>query len=137
MMPEVLIRFGLSSALRDFCTEINNGGALKIIYQPMGVDESALDQNLSITMYRIVQELITNILKHAVASEAIIQLQQIDKKLMVTVEDNGNGFDISKMSEMTGMGWKNIRSRVEYLNGIIDLQSSPGTGTSVTIEIAL
>ena len=137
MMPEVLIKYGLSSALRDFCTEINKGGVLKIIYQPMGIDEAVLDQTLSITVYRIVQELISNILKHAVASEAIIQLQQIDKKLMVTVEDNGKGFDVLKMNEKKGMGWKNIRSRVEYLNGVVDLQSSPDTGTSVTIEIAL
>lgn len=137
MMPEALIRFGLDSALRDFCTDINNSGTLKIVYQSIGFSESTLDQTLGITLYRIVQELITNIMKHAVANQALIQIQQVDSRLMITAEDNGKGFDVSETDKKPGMGWKNIRSRVEYLRGTIDLQSAPGTGTSVNIEIEI
>lgn len=134
MMPEVLARYGLDAALRDYVAEINHAGLLKVVYQSMGIDQKEIEHSTGLTIYRIVQELLNNVIKHAQASEALVQLLVENDKLIVNVEDNGQGFDTRLSEEKGGMGWRNIRSRVELLNGMIDIQSSAGSGTSVNIE---
>jgi signal transduction histidine kinase len=73
-------------------------------------------------------------LKHASATEAFVQLIREDGRLNVVVEDNGKGFDTSALANSQGAGWVNIRSRVEYLKGQLDIHSGQGKGTLVTIE---
>jgi two-component system NarL family sensor kinase len=102
-------------------------------YQSLGMG-MRLDKATEIIIYRIVQELVSNILKHASASEAFIQLIREDHRLNIVVEDNGRGFDTSLLEKSGGAGWANIRSRVEYLKGQMDLHSEPGKGTLVNIE---
>ena len=68
MMPEALVRFGLNAALQDYCNDLNRTGALRIDYQSIGLANLNLDQSTSITIYRIVQELITNAIRHASAT---------------------------------------------------------------------
>jgi signal transduction histidine kinase len=82
-----------------------------------------------------VQELINNTLKHAAAKTAIVQVTMTGDQLAVTVEDDGKGFDTSLVKQSGGMGWSNIQSRIEYLKGNLDIQSEPGKGTSVHIEL--
>jgi two-component system, NarL family, sensor kinase len=135
MMPEALVKFGLDTALKDFCNEIHQSGALQISYQSIGLENLAIDQTVSITIYRIVQELINNTMKHAVAKNAIVQVTKSDGQLSVTVEDDGKGFDTAIITNPTGMGWCNITNRVEFLKGKLDVNSQSGKGTSVLIEI--
>jgi two-component system NarL family sensor kinase len=135
MMPEALIRFGLDTALTDFCNDINQSGALKVDYQSFGLADVAIDQTVSITLYRIVQELINNTMKHSGATSAIVQLTKSNGLLSVTVEDDGKGFDPKILEYAKGIGWVNIQSRVEYLKGSINVQTKPGNGTSVHIEL--
>lgn len=135
MMPEALIRFGIDAALRDYCTEINNSGAVKAIYQSMGMEKVVFEQNIAIAIYRIVQELLNNSLKHAEATELIVQLFYENSKLIVNVEDNGKGFDTAILNYSKGIGWGNIQSRVDYLKGKLDIQTEANKGTSVHIEI--
>lgn len=137
MMPESLLKFGLDAALNDFCADFNNSGTIKVAYQSFDLDKLVAEQTTVITVYRIVQELLNNVRKHASATEAIVQLIYRDKTLTVTVEDNGKGFDQEKLQQADGIGWKNIKSRVEYLDGTWDIQSEPGKGTAVNIEIRL
>lgn len=134
MMPEVLLRYGLDAALKDYTTEINNSGIIKIIYQSMGSEKKGLEQSSLLALYRIVQELISNAIKHAAASEVLVQIFWESGKLVVNVEDNGTGFDPSILDIAEGIGWKNIRSRVELLKGKADILSHPGKGTAVNIE---
>lgn len=134
MMPEVLLRYGLDAALKDYTTEINNSGIIKIIYQSMGTEKKGLKQSSLLALYRIVQELISNAIKHAAASEVLVQIFWESGKLVVNVEDNGTGFDPSILDIAEGIGWKNIRSRVELLKGKADILSHPGKGTAVNIE---
>lgn len=134
MMPEVLLRYGLDAALKDYTTEINNSGIIKIIYQSMGTEKKGLEQSSLLALYRIVQELISNAIKHAAASEVLVQIFWESGKLVVNVEDNGTGFDPSILDIAEGIGWKNIRSRVELLKGKADILSHPGKGTAVNIE---
>jgi signal transduction histidine kinase len=136
MMPEMLMRFGLDEALRDYCQSVNSTGLLTVKYQSFGF-ESRLDSQAEIIVYRIVQELLNNILKHAAASEVLVQLVREGTRLSVLVEDNGRGFDTGILDTGKGAGWTNIRSRVEYLKGKIDVHSEAGKGTSVTIEFTM
>lgn len=135
LMPEALVKFGLDTALKDFCNDIDSSGILKLQYQSIGLDDTPMDPNIAITLYRIVQELVNNILKHAKATAAIVQVTRDGDNISVTVEDDGKGFDPSILQQARGIGWDNIRSRVEYLKGQLDVRSAPGTGTSVLIEL--
>lgn len=137
MMPESLIRFGLDSALKDFCSDITESGALSVNYQSFGVSNSGLDQTISITVYRIIQELINNTIKHAKAQNAIVQLEQADGKLTITVEDDGVGFDANNLQRSRGAGWNNIQSRVAFLRGLLEVRSDKTNGTSVRIEVEI
>ncbi|HYD91968.1 MAG TPA: histidine kinase, partial [Flavobacterium sp.] len=74
MMPEALVKFGLDTALKDFCNDINHTGALQVSYQSIGVSETDFDQTVAITIYRVVQELLNNVMKHASAKTAIVQV---------------------------------------------------------------
>jgi two-component system, NarL family, sensor kinase len=135
MMPEALVKFGLDTALKDFCNDILQSGALQISYQSIGLENTVIDQTVSITIYRIVQELINNTMKHAVAKNAIVQVTKTDGQLSVTVEDDGKGFDTAIINNLVGMGWSNITNRVAFLKGKLDVDSQHGKGTSVLIEI--
>lgn len=134
MMPEALVKFGLDAALRDFCNDINQSGALKLSYQSIGMEGAVIDQTTSITLFRIVQELLNNAIKHAKAKSAIVQLSKSGEQLAVTVEDDGIGFDTSILKASRGIGWSNIQSRIDYMKGKLDIKSDPGHGTSVHIE---
>ncbi len=135
MMPESLVKFGLDTALRDFCNDINKSGALQVNYQSIGMENAVIEQTTAITIYRIVQELINNTIKHAASTAAIIQVSRTDQGVSITVEDDGKGFDTAILKAVKGMGWNNIQSRVEYLKGKLDVRSAPGNGTSVHIEL--
>jgi two-component system NarL family sensor kinase len=134
MMPEALVKFGLSTALKDFCNEINQSGALNINYQSIGMENADIEQTTAVNIYRIIQELINNTLKHASARNAIVQISKKDGAFSITVEDDGKGFDPQLLKGSKGIGWTNIQSRVDYLKGTIDIQSEPGKGVSVHVE---
>ena len=87
-----------------------------------------LEQTTAITVYRIVQELINNTMKHAAAKTAVVQVTKTDGHLSVTVEDDGKGFT-AMLQQSTGIGWSNIKNRVEFLKGTLDVQSEREKGT--------
>jgi two-component system NarL family sensor kinase len=137
MMPEILTKFGLDEAVKEYCNTVNATKLLAVKYQSLGMipmGAGRLDNSTEIIVYRIVQELLNNILKHAAASEAFIQLVRENNRLNIVVEDNGKGFDIALLENNNGVGWANIRSRVEYLKGQLDIHSESGKGTLVNIE---
>ncbi|MBS1680345.1 MAG: sensor histidine kinase [Bacteroidetes bacterium] len=137
LMPESLVKFGLNDALTDFCKQMSSSGILKVIYQSFGLKDKSIDRGLSVTTYRIAQELLNNIVKHANATQAIVQISASETQLSITVEDNGVGVDLNKLKEAQGIGWKNIQSRVDYHKGTVSMQSTPDKGTSVYIEFSL
>ena len=136
MMPEMLTRFGLDEALKEYCNTINATNLLSLKYQSMGMD-SRLEKSIEIITYRIIQELLNNIMKHAAATEAMVQLIKEDGRFSIIVEDNGNGFDTSSLKNDKGAGLINIQSRVNYLKGRLDIHSEAGKGTLVNIEFKL
>jgi signal transduction histidine kinase len=134
MMPEMLVKFGLDEALKEYCNSLNATKLISVKYQSFGMD-ARLDSSKEIIIYRIIQELLNNTLKHAAATETLVQLVKEQNRLSILVEDNGKGFNPSVLENNKGAGWTSIRSRVDYLQGQLDINSEAGKGTSVTIEI--
>lgn len=135
MMPESLVKFGLNVALKDFCNGITNSGALNVQYQSLKMEGIELDPTTAITLYRIVQELINNTIKHASAQNAIVQISRTDGRLTLEVEDDGKGFNTDILDRAKGIGWSNIQNRIAFLKGKLDIHSDIGKGTSVHIEL--
>jgi two-component system, NarL family, sensor kinase len=136
MMPEVLMKVGLVEALQDFCNNISSGKLLTITFQSFGMEER-LSSSTEIILYRIVQELVNNIIKHAYASAAIIQINRQGSRLSLTIEDNGRGFDTRDAEEKRTMGMITVKSRVDYLNGKLTIDSRKDIGTTVMIDLLL
>ncbi len=134
LMPEVLLKLGLINAIQDLCNNIQGSRLLKISLQAYGM-ENRLNPQTEIMLYRIVQELLNNILKHARATQVIIQFNRHQEKLSITIEDDGQGFNVSE--ENAGAGLKTIQSRVSYLNGELNIDSAQGLGTTVMMEFLL
>lgn len=133
MMPELLTKFGLDEALKEYCNSVNATNLLSVKYQSIGMD-NRIDKSSEIIIYRIIQELLNNIMKHAAATEAMVQLIKDESRLSVIVEDNGKGFDASLLENDKGAGLTSIQSRVDYLKGRLDIHSEQGKGTLVNIE---
>jgi signal transduction histidine kinase/Tfp pilus assembly protein PilF len=136
LMPEALVKFGLASALRDFCDFVNNSKVIHVIFQQVG-HERRLDLSVEVVLYRVANELVNNALKHSRAGEIIIQLNYDDHSLDMTVEDNGVGFDKTILEKTKGSGWPNIQSRIAYIKGTLDIETTPGNGTAVNITIPI
>jgi len=130
MMPEALLKFGLVEATRDFCQNINESGIIKMKFMYIG--ELQMEQSREIIIYRIIQELANNCIKHANPANIIVQLTRGEQEMMLTVEDDGKGF---VPGSSNGAGLKNVQTRVDYLKGNLNIESAPGKGTSITIEI--
>jgi signal transduction histidine kinase/Tfp pilus assembly protein PilF len=133
LMPDMLLQEGLAEAVYYFCNSLQPNVSFKIVFHQLG-ELPRLDVRLELAVYRIIQELLQNIIKHAAAQEAIVQLSYNMGLLSITVEDNGKGMRTANDVETDGLGLKSIKARVEELKGNIDIESHPGEGTSVRIE---
>jgi signal transduction histidine kinase len=133
MMPEVLMKLGLIQAVQDMCAAISAGKLLQVSMQAYGMHQR-LNASTEIMLYRILQELINNIIKHAQATEAIIQFNKDGSRLTVTVEDNGRGFNMQEVDTTKHTGMETIKTRVHYLNGNINIDSQNGIGTTILME---
>lgn len=134
LIPEVLAKFGLNDAIVDFCRNIQNVTGIKIIFQQLG-DKRKLDSTAEIFVYRIIQELINNAVKHANAKEIFVELLVQQKNINLTVEDDGEGFKNNALHASSGAGMKNVRDRVQYFNGSMEVESRENNGTSVYINM--
>ncbi len=131
LTPDVLLRYDLPEAVRLFCSYMQKGNNLEITILTNGSFEQ-MKQDFLLSAYRIIQELVQNILKHAQAQNAFVQLHTDETIMSITVEDDGKGYDPNAPS--SGMGLRNILARVESLSGNINIESSSDKGTSVYIE---
>ena len=138
LMPNALIRRGLAQAVRDFLDKLPAAGRLKINLEVVGLDRGGrLEPTVENVLFRVIQELVQNILKHAQATEVTLQIIRHPNELTVLVEDNGVGFDPAALGEDAGIGLKNMESRMAYLGGRADFDAAPGRGTTVTLEVPL
>ncbi|MFC6102692.1 tetratricopeptide repeat-containing sensor histidine kinase [Olivibacter domesticus] len=133
MMPETLLKFGLETALRDLCESIMSE-SLHVDFQPFGIKKD-IPLPIQITVYRIVQEILSNTIRHAKATNIVLQCSLNEGIFFITAEDNGIGFDANTLKDKAGMGLNNIKNRVEYLKGKVEIISTINEGTTVNIEL--
>lgn len=133
MMPEALDRFGLEEALKDYCAGVSSS-VTHVNFESFG-ENIPMQNTAEIMVYRIVQELVNNAIKHAAAKGVVVQLIRGVDWVRINVEDDGKGFDVNHLKEAKGFGWSNIQNRVDYLQGNIDIRSDLGSGTSISIEL--
>ncbi|PBQ32102.1 hypothetical protein CNR22_10075 [Sphingobacteriaceae bacterium] len=135
MMPDALMRLGLIPAIRDLVGNINAAKVLTIDFSTNV--ETSLGKSMDITIYRIVQEVLNNMIKHAQADHIIMEIEKNGANLNISISDNGVGFDTNLINESKGIGWKSIYSRVSMLDGTIKLDSILKEGTIVYINLKL
>lgn len=135
MVSGVLMKFGLVAAIEDLQKNLNSTGQVNCKLSIFGL-QNRLPAGLEVPVYRILQELVNNTLKHAKATEINIQLNRFDDLLNMVVEDNGIGFNPSSLTA-EGMGLANIRARLNHLRGTLNIDSGLGNGSTFIIDVPL
>jgi two-component system, NarL family, sensor kinase len=133
MMPNALLKNSLANAIRDFVDKMDKK-ALQVHLYTEGLDER-LDSNIETVFYRVIQECVNNVIKHASATTLDISVIREKDGISATIEDNGKGFDTTDKEKFGGIGLKNILTRVEYLKGTVEFDSAPGKGTLVSLHV--
>lgn len=126
---------GLVESISDLLEKMRIARKIRIEFHTNGFPEDKLDESRLLTLYRIVQEQVNNIIKHADAGKVVIHLHADEIYIHLTISDNGKGFDIT--TQRKGIGITNIISRVELFNGKVEIQSAPGKGCNLDVQIPL
>lgn len=135
LMPATLIEFGLKEAVSELVRRINQSKIIRVKFDSFDADRR-LPELYEISLFRIIQEWINNIIKYAAAAEISVQLTGHEDEITLIVEDDGNGFNTADLENSNGHGWKNIKSRLQQLNGEVTVESSrgkKGTGLIITV----
>jgi signal transduction histidine kinase len=136
LMPNTLVRKGLQKAINEFIENNREIYGLEIRF--ICEQDVHLNQYKEINIYRIIQEILHNTVKHAQASLLIIKMITEGDRLLLMTADNGKGFDyFAKVKDNPGLGLRNLQSRTEVMGGELTCQSEPGKGTTYTIEIPI
>ncbi len=134
MMPGLLTKLGFFEAVGDLFERIDDAGDLRAVCTITGSQER-LPENKEIMLYRIVQEMVNNTLKHAKARNIEIRIGELPGLLDISYSDDGKGFDIREKLESDSLGLKSIQSRVNFLNGKMQIESEPGKGVKYTLQV--
>jgi len=132
LVSSVLLKFGLAYAIKDMAEKFSNS-QLEIVFQTQNIQR--YDQDFEIKLHNIIQELVNNAIKHSNASIAEINLVEKRKKILLTIKDNGKGFDTSKMSHKDGLGINQIDARIHMMSGKFIIDSQKGKGTKISVEL--
>lgn len=135
MASDTLLKYGLENSLRDYCSNVSLNSGIPVSFTAIDTKDLNIGEERSIHIFRVIQELFQNIIKHADAGNVVMQLSNNNKQLYITVEDDGKGFDLLAIKKHDGIGLKNIESRIRLLKGDLDYKTAPGKGTSVMITI--
>ena len=134
LTPAMLEEFGLEKTLQSICSTLNTPG-LRWRCHLVLEEAAALPMPLQLAVYRLAQELAQNVLKHAQATEATLEVEVLPGWVVLRVEDNGRGFDPTHTSD--GLGLRSLRSRVALLSGQVHLTTAPQEGTQFQLRIPL
>jgi signal transduction histidine kinase len=132
LVSSILLKFGLAYAIKDMAEKYSNS-QLEILYETQNIQR--YEQDFEIKLHNIIQELINNTLKHSEATTASILLVEKDEKLLLSIKDNGKGFDKLQVPEKDGLGINQIDARIHMMKGKFDIESENNKGTLVTIEL--
>ncbi|NLR93040.1 sensor histidine kinase [Flammeovirga agarivorans] len=137
LMPKAITDFGIISACDSLITEADKSSEeIQFSFFHNFEEHQIENHQIEITLYRILQEGINNIFKYSKATKVDIQLKNYEDIYMLTIEDNGVGFDVSKvMQENMGLGFKGMKNRLDAIDGFLEVESREGRGTTLLIEI--
>lgn len=133
LMPDVLLENGLAEAVFYFCQNVKQQVSFDLTFEMLN-DIPRFGAKFELSVYRILQELIQNIVKHAAAKEAFVQIGYRDGMLHITIEDDGVGIPESAIQATKGLGIKSIKNRLQALNGTIEISGDKDHGTSIVLE---
>ncbi|MEQ8472995.1 MAG: sensor histidine kinase [Marinoscillum sp.] len=134
LMPQTLIKHGITAALKEFASRINLTNQLLVETDFFGLEERLTDVQ-EISLYRIAQEWVNNVMKYSDADKVMIQITRDEDEITLLIEDNGIGFDEDLLKSGKGNGWKNMNSRANLINGKLELDTSPGMkGSTLILE---
>jgi signal transduction histidine kinase len=138
LYPNQLEKYGLAAAVEALSEQVQASTGIFVSSDMQGIDE-ALNKNMQINLYRIIQEFFNNALKHAYATTIRITTEQTRNEIMLTLQDNGNGFSKEALSTIANksFGLLNMEERVKILKGRFDIESEPGAGTKMTFTIPI
>lgn len=137
LLPYSLKHFGLVKAIDDLCVDLQKQQTFGVTFLKIGVSEELRwDSVIETEIYKIIQELAANIIKHARATQIVIELICDEKMIYLTVEDNGDGFNVNEKHE-NRFGLNNIEARLAVLGGTLSIDSQRGKGTTVMINIPI
>lgn len=131
LMPTILEDFGLKAAVEDICRKLSGKAKVKCHFKGLA---RKLDRHIEIAVFRLIQELAMNAVKHSDATEVRVLVEVGKSSILISVQDNGKGFNMAK-EKADGIGLKTIRNNVNLLKGYFDITSKPDTGTTINIEI--
>lgn len=132
--PPLLTDFGLAEALNDFCIKIQKGTGINVVFK-QETEQQRFNAEIEVTLYRIVQELFGNSIKHANATLIELNLTVENNWLHLNFKDNGSGFDLTEIKN--GSGLKNMQSRTDFIKGNIEITSKLGQGTEAAIKVPI
>lgn len=134
--PSILHDLGLFRAIKSECSNFSSRMGIAVMFTPKNVPD-AVPNNIALTVYRIIQEGLSNIAKYANTKNAYVFLESKDNSILLTVRDAGTGFDPAKVKQKAALGLGSIRERVRLVNGTFSITSKPGKGTSIEVKIPL
>ncbi len=134
LLPPTLDNFGLIEAVNELCEPYQKSGSVNVLLSVRQNEGRLADKTTELNLFRIIQELISNSIKHGKAEQISIDLWLGSKKVELEYRDNGKGFDLAKLAEKKGLGTQNMESRVKMIGGKMNIQSSEGEGILVRIS---
>jgi signal transduction histidine kinase len=128
LLPPTLDNFGLIEAVKELCETYQKSDSVNVLLEVKQNDGRLVDKTTELNLFRIIQELISNSIKHGEAEQISIDLWLGSKNLKLEYRDNGKGFDLAKLDDKKGLGTQNMESRVKMMGGKMNIQSSEGEG---------
>jgi two-component system sensor histidine kinase DegS len=139
LRPMVLDDLGLAPAIKRYLSNYKEQYGLQVEFLFFG-QQTRLDSSVEVAVFRIIQEIVSNIHKHACANNSVVKIEMLNNRINIQVRDDGKGFNLNKVmanKEREGYGLIGMRERVQLLNGDINIVSAPGKGTSISISVPL
>lgn len=135
LLPPTLENFGLVAAVQELCDNYSNTEELNVYFNATTAIHKPLNKIVALQLFRVLQELIINSIRHGLASQITVQLTQSDTTVQLDYQDNGKGFDSQNVTHQKGLGMQNMESRLKIINAIWSLHSEPGKGVQVAIKL--
>jgi signal transduction histidine kinase len=133
LLPPVLDKFGLHAGIEELCADFNSSKSVKVAYEN-NITFDPADKSKHLHVFRVLQELMNNSLRHGLATQINIAFSQEETLTVCNYNDNGCGFEASNVKNQQGLGMKNISSRISFLNGVINIHSEQNKGVQVIFK---